>query len=676
MKRKHNQLVVVPRCGRHYFNPEIAAAGEASVAVNLRQQEQSLVVTGRPRPCGAIPAGHKLMLVEGGRCFTLQAGIIYCDGVAVTAVAHDVVSMHRVGEGIVVVTTGGMIHMRIDGGRCIVVDKADAMPSIALTATEPSSFQQTIDAMKFDSAYTSWRAPLAQGDISLLTTMYRNAWKEATAHHAAQGNFYTPVMACYGVRLWDDNYLCFSNPVTLGMDTADNARAVTAQVTTESSRYTGIEAATMTMNGYRLGIAVNGGVGEHWRSMVKAIDIFVTGLPMIADTSSLDYRCSTSQGGSRVATLQYGWQAVPYNRITAQLEASPWTLVASTTDVDALSQGRFVAANVSYAMGSPVGAMGVGAEGGVTLTRQQVDTVMQAEARLLPVASVVRNGRLYLATTDGTLACSAHGNAMSITQSLRVTGARIMALAPVLRPIYSGGFGRYAVYLFTDDGVYAVAQSATGVLGEARLVDRSVIAPGCGPVDGDRDIYYIDRNRWLCRLEGSAVYRLVPGIGVGSMAWDDAHGEIACHDGSVLLSSTPQGYYSRRTVDVSHLYNDVLRAIAVAPDGTMLDLSVEDDAEQCVEYLSHPIVIDRLMLNAPRGVSWCIASDEAALSMAVTGERGRSCHGFLLGRLRVSGRLSAPLNLPLLSPRCRTVRLHIEGSAVAGTVILPATLST
>lgn len=674
--KKNSHLVVPPRCAHHRFYPEGSDAGVAQVALNLRQQEQSLVVTGSPRRCGSVTPGHRLLLVDGAHTFTSQGGGIYCDGAPLTTTAHDIIAMHRVGEGIVVVTSGGLIHVRYTGNGCVVVDKADAMPSITLTATEPSSFQQTLDAVKFDTPYTSWRAPLAQGDVARLVSMYRTAWKTATAHFDAIGAFHTPVMACYGLRLWDDNYLCFSVPVALGMDTADNASMVTAQAVTESSRYTGIEQATMTMNGYRLGIMVNTGVAEHWLAMVKSVDVFVTDRPMIADTTSLDYRCITTQGGSRVTALQYGWQPVSSGRIQAQLEASGWTLVASTTDIGALSRGKFVAANVAYPGGTATGAMVMPLEDGLRITRRHVDNVERGGDQLLPVASIVRNGRLYIAQRDGRLASSAHGNAMYITQDTRVTGASIMALAPVSRPIYSGGFGRYVVYLFTDDGIYAVAQSATGTLGEARLVDRSVIAPGSVPVDGNRDIYYVDRNGWLCCLTGCMVSRLVPGVLAGGMAWDDAHGELYCRDHAGVIAVSPTGDYSHRSIDVLQFYDDVLHALAVGPSGELLDLTVEDDTELPVEYQSHPVTVDALMRFPVKAVTWCVTGDDASLSLELTGERGASCHGFRMARLRASGRLSAPLHVPLVAPPCRTVRLHIAGSALTGTVIHATTLST
>ena len=69
-------------------------------------------------------------------------------------------------------------------------------------------------------------------------------------------------------------------------------------------------------------------------------------------------------------------------------------------------------------------------------------------------------------------------------------------------------------------------------------------------------------------------------------------------------------------------------------------------------------------------VTWTVMGD-GALSLEVTGERGISCHGWLVGRLRVSGQINAPLRQQLVPQPLRTLRLHINGTANSGTLLLP-----
>ena len=83
---------------------------------------------------------------------------------------------------------------------------------------------------------------------------------------------------------------------------------------------------------------------------------------------------------------------------------------------------------------------------------------------------------VLLLPTGGDVVVTPPGNALVEAHRRSVTGTVPLAMAVVTKPLYSGGFGRYPVYVFTDDGIYAIPQSATGTLGEARLVDRTVIA--------------------------------------------------------------------------------------------------------------------------------------------------------------------------------------------------------
>lgn len=677
MRRKNTLLEIVPRCARHYYSPDASVPGEAAVAVNLRQREQWLEVTGVPGHYGDIPSGHRLMLVDGADVFTVKDGLVYRNGVKVSNAAREIIAMHRVGDCIVAVSPQGMMYFQESGGVMQEMNMADAVPSLTIVAADQLESRQSLSPYSFAEPYSRWASPLGVADVAAIASRYRTAWNSAKAAVAASGGYYAPLNVCYGVRMWDDNYMWISDAVTVGLDTLSNASMVSAQVAVESTRYTGIEASQFVMRGYRLGIKVNSGVPAQWRKMVKAIDVFATVQPAIAAESSLDYRCVTQQGGTRASILEYGWQALSRDRVMAALETSGWCLVASTTSIDSLGEGRFEAANVAYVPITDTCVVNAPLPGGVTLTLDETAAVKQGSAAVVAAASMVRNGRLYVASRDGMIAVSAHGNAMITSQVARVTGAEIHAVAPVSRPLYSGGFGRYAVYLFTSEGIYAVAQSALGTLGEARLVDRSVISPGCMPVDGDRDVYFTDRNGCLCRLTGSTVSRLIPDMGVAqSMAWDDAHRELhVLTAGGTMLAVQQQGVYSHRTVPAVHLYDDVTHALAVTAAGEVLDLAHEEEAAMSVNYQSHPVVLDSLMRAVPRMVSWHVNGKAVVLSLSLTSERGISCHGFLAGRIRVNGAVHAPLSMPLITSPCRCVRLAVEGSASTGTVIAPFTLA-
>lgn len=669
-KTKEKQIGVVPAPVGHYDNGEEAPAGTADVAVNLRRCGGTLTVVGQPRAVASVPAGHRLLLVDGGNYLTYSEGKVYCNSVLLTS-ASGVVGAHRVGPLAVIVTSGGLIYLLPRDGGYDVVDPDDAVPEMDFSPADGQTVTQSLDGASFAEPYQSWTAPLAAADVASLTSRFRQVWDDIVARIGASGSYCTPLQVCYAVRMHDDNYLWISQPVTIGLSTLSNVLPVTASVTTTSSRYTAYEATQLSMSAYRVGITVSSSVGQQWRSLVKSVDVFVTSCPAIASRGSLYYRCLTTSAGARVPSLQYGWQALDQSVVMASLAASGWTLLATTTDLDSLADGRFVADNVDYMPSSATSVVLAPMAKPEHLTRSEAQAIARGCSDIVPVASVVNNGRLFLAAADGTVSASAFGNVMSTVQVRQVTGAAVHAIAPVSRPIYSGGFGRYAVYLFTKEGIYAVAQSATGTLGEARLVDRAVAVVGCVPVEGSRDVYFIDSDGWLCRLESSRVQRLMPDVPLPcTLGWNASHRELwVCDDDGRVTVVDSNGGYVVRTVGAVQVYSDFAAALLVGSDGTVRDITVEDSQTVSIDYLTQPIVIDRYRQAVPRAVLWSVNSPSCTLSLELLGERGRSCHGALVARLCVSGDVNASLPMHVVSSPCRSVRLQVTGTALTGTIL-------
>ncbi|MBQ4007398.1 MAG: hypothetical protein II603_02565, partial [Muribaculaceae bacterium] len=90
-----------------------------------------------------------------------------------------------------------------------------------------------------------------------------------------------------------------------------------------------------------------------------------------------------------------------------------------------------------------------------------------------------------------------------------------------------------------------------------------------------------------------------------------------------------------------------------------------------ISYRSHPIVLDHLMRTTITAIVWNIFSDQARLSLSMHGERGTSCHGFLVNSIRVQGYINAPLCIPVVAPPLRTMRLTVQGTVKSGTLVLP-----
>lgn len=389
--------------------------------------------------------------------------------------------------------------------------------------------------------------------------------------------------------------------------------------------------------------------------MVKAVDVLATApADLVQSTAVVDYHVINNSGGQRQARLEWAFPVSSLAQVHGQLDGSAWQVVASTTDLDALAQGSWHDSGLYPA--TPLSAE----------QARAVDAATAAASSRRLVATLVCNGRLYAADDRGLMTTSLPANPLVVARQCVVTGSAVVGLAAVPRSLYSGGFGRYPVYLFTTEGIFALPLTAQGVYGEPRLLSRELLAAGVRPVEADRDIYFTTARRHLCRLSGSTATIVARQADITAMAYDDEHRELWCLDAQGRLwALLDNGHLDRRTLAAASLWGGVGRALAATASGTVHDLTTEQPATMPVEWLSDP-----QPAGAPlRQVEWRVVGGQLQLSLTLLGERGLSCHGFVVSRLSVSGRLAAPLRTPVLAPPLRTIRRHIAGQAGSGTVI-------
>ena len=626
-------------------------------STNLRTDSESggLAVVGHPVTVGQVPAGHRLVLADGERYLTLHAGSLYCDGHPLCTVPGTLLGVHKVGTFVVVAGTQGVVYFADHGGTLVEADVSGALPSLTLSQQASTPLTVAVPALDFAEPYTRWQPPLRQHDLAAVTATLRTCWNTLTGQAQGAGLRYAPCRVRYGVRLWDDSYLWISDPVELGGNTLSDVSHVSAVGRVDGGDVVGVEAATLTLPTFTININVVRGVAVAWQTMVKAVDVLATApATLLQSTSVINYRMLNTSGGSRQALLDYAFPASSLSQVSNELEHSGWTVVASTTDFDALSQGRWVESG-----DCPSGV----------LTPQQCQAAAAAwNADRQLVATLVCNGRLYAADSQGLMTTSRPANPLVTDRQCVVSGASVLGLAAVPRSLYSGGFGRYPVYLFTTEGIFALPLTVQGVYGEPRLLSREVLDAGSQPIEADRDIYFTTTRGHLCRLRGSETVVVARGVWMSNMVWDNEHRELWCLDGeSQLWALQDNGHLDRRTLSVTHLCGGVGQALAVADAGTILDLSTEQPAVFDVEWLSdsHPCA------QPPSEVVWHVYGDQLRLRLVLLGERGVSCHGFIVSELNVEGRLGAPLRTPVFAPPLRSLRHHITGQASTGTLIIP-----
>lgn len=636
-------------------NGEAAQCGEAQLAQNVRERESSLQVVGQPAVVGTIAVGERLLLIAGDCRVTSRGKTVKVDGETVVTVGGNIVGAHAMGDVIVIVTDVGLTYLRSYEGTWRELNLADAIPQLSIGA-DVSTVSASLDAYTFQEPYRQWQAPLADVDRAALTARLRAAWSALTSDVHAEGRYLAPLMVRWAVRLNDGSYLWMSDPVRVGDETLANADRIVADVVTAGGAFTGIAATTLSLKHYGLDITVTRDIAAEWLPLVSSIDVFVTDEAQLHTAGrTLDYRCLTRTTGGREYVLEMGLSRRSAASIAHELAASSWNIVARAPVASTVTGSDFV---------SP--------EESPTLTPAQCTAIGRLPALEGVVCSTAASGRLYCCTRDGDVVSSEVGNALAEGHRRRVVGAVPLSMAVVTRPLYSSGFGRYPVYVFTDDGIYAIPQGAQGSLGEARLVDRTVIAAEVPPVEGGGDIWFLSRHGHLCRLNGSRVQVCHRDVDCTAMAWSTAHQELW------LLPATgyplvvmPSGRLSARTVAAAQLYCDPRHAIAVTDAGALMDLEHEVAGVMPVAWHSHPIEMNPLMGRPVRRVVWHVRGEELELTLRVTGQRGIMAMDNDVSLMAVTGIAEHPLAAPTVMVPCRTMRLSLDGMAQSGTLLLP-----
>lgn len=226
-KSSLREIQIVPRAMMPLANGEAAPQGNAVLAVNVREREQSLEVTGQPVAIGTITAGDRLLLVARDCRVTSRGHVVKIDGVTVATVTGNIVGAHELGGLIVIVTEDGLTLLTHRDGTWTVLDADDAVPQLTF-GTEVTTARADIEAYTFAEPYSEWRAPLADADTSALTAALRAAWNALSADAAAEGLHTAPMLVRWAVRLHDGTYLWMSDPVRVGDATLANADRISA----------------------------------------------------------------------------------------------------------------------------------------------------------------------------------------------------------------------------------------------------------------------------------------------------------------------------------------------------------------------------------------------------------------------------------------------------------------
>lgn len=794
---------IIPQGAVTLHNGEAARPGQASDLLNMRPREDALEVAGLPKTVAHIPPGDRLITIDHDHYITLHGQSIVWNGQPLATTQGEVLEAHAVGQFVVIPTTQGFIYLHRTTQGYDQLQPRQAIPQLHLEAVERGTLHIDMNAYQFNRPLTQWQYPLPTDDVTAIHSMVLKAYQEIQRQAHEEGRFTSPILARYGVRLWDDSYLWLSAPVLLGSYVIKkNYRTATQAVTTDG-KFSGIAPASLPADTFRLGITVVNGIDKAWLGLVKAIDIFTTRDTHVALTGLLDYRMGTRNvDGSRRYGFEMGLMPRNGTSIVNELLEHGWVLEASTSQLELLNAGTFRATNVAHATtsvfpGKNTVAVNTLSLATSTLSLAECQEIMKnCNQEPLPASTMEHNGKLYCGggairllnpwsamalfagemravpcqvlttlrvktgqgniilsksedfdytpqliapflaasdartvhlqcevTSEGTTRTidlplvphNASGTSIFLQEDAtstpfttgttgtlrptfpvieagselwmsplenpfihqlnqRITGTSIKGIAVACRPIYSGGFGHYPIYVFTAQGIFVLPQRTSGDYGEARIIARKILADGFTPVEGGGSVWFKTMLGDLCSVNGSLVKSHGRWSKLKAIAWNETEGELWMLDAEGHVSILfDQCHWTRLSLTATHFFQNAEKSLAIDAQGQVMNLQQEENVpSQEVYYLSHPFQLP----DTPQQVQWNFMGDHAKLTFSLRGERGSSCHGYLINSIHATGTIAAPLCVPLVVQPSRTLRMEIKGTMPSSSLLRPTCITT
>ena len=255
--------------------------------------------------------------------------------------------------------------------------------------------------------------------------------------------------------------------------------------------------------------------------------------------------------------------------------------------------------------------------------------------------------------------------------SHRVCDSRITALAPDMHR--SNNAIGTPVYAFAAGGVYALpyrvvaASYSPGV-----IISRRRIAPGSDPVNTAKRLMFVTDGGELCLVNQYKVERVARGLGkVVSAGYEAIHDEVWLlrSDHSIAIVDRNGRVSARSELPMGLYGHDGIELLLVDEECRLLSTRSEQPQYGAVKMLTMPFTPTPGDNFTPTAVIIDLAADLVQGVITIYGERGHSCHGMVLCRVKVNGEVARPIEMKILSPEIRTMRVGIEGKVSADAVL-------
>lgn len=265
---------------------------------------------------------------------------------------------------------------------------------------------------------------------------------------------------------------------------------------------------------------------------------------------------------------------------------------------------------------------------------------------------------------------SRNGNPLVVEQCRNVGNGAVTCLAVAAKSIYSNVFGRYPVYAFATDGIYAIAYKELGDYKDSQLIGKYVLASPATVAMARDKVYFVSTDGELCVVSGKTVevVRLIESV--SQAVWTKVFGELLIkHDEGNVSAVMPNGRSYERTEQLAAVYGDCFEALAADSEGNLIDLNDETASVRAVRLHTHPIAVADDELVAPLSLSFNMTSGNgSSCKLELKGSDGTACDWRILREITLEGLQCHPVTEHVFAPPCRLLSIYLAGNMESGTL--------
>lgn len=271
-------------------------------------------------------------------------------------------------------------------------------------------------------------------------------------------------------------------------------------------------------------------------------------------------------------------------------------------------------------------------------------------------------GHTVVEETPNRLWMSLLSNPLAVEWEKAIADSRINGLATAVKQVAANIFGRYPIYAFSDNGIYAVSTERRGaeprLLSPLRVASQERLA-----MLGDMVLFVADAALYL--LRNGRIEQINADFDAMNMRAVERNREVWCvtADGSTRVVAPDGSYFTSREAIA-----EMAEGGAVVQGGKITAFGEVFPSPVAVSYLSHPFNVEGEL----RWIQWDCCGDGINLTFTLRAADTDARRGPIINTITAEGYLDRPLRVPLrVPPIYRKFRLEITGTMPDGTLLLP-----